>query len=633
MLRLPLRPGTNSNRLEIRNHVNNKKKYKESRFKAEKIGSTLDSPAQTWTTTKKFMGWKETGGPPNQLNIGGNLVTKAASIAMEMNHFFMNKVKAIRKGIRYLPNSFSRCKQVMEGKDCKLYLQHVSIAKVNKLLRSLKTTKSTGIDGLDNFSIKVAADIIDKPLHHIISLSIMQNRFPRTWKFSKVVPLHKKQCRLEMKNYRPVSILSPLSKILEKVVYEQLYEYFSKNRILHPNLHGYRQCRSTQTALLTMYDRWVKAAVAGQVSGAVLLDLSAAFDLVDQELLVSKLGIYGLDRDLLCWIQSYLSNRYQAVWVDHALSDFVPVEVGVPQGSNLGPLFFLVFFNDLLYDLESDVDSYADDTTITTTAKTVSEIGIKLTSDCARVSNWMRSNRLKLNPDKTHIMTLGTSERLRTLREPVRVTMDHFLLEEDPEQSEILLGCHIQTNLKWHNHIKNLLRKLKNRVVGLMKIRSILPFHHRKIISEGLFNSVLVYCLPLFGGMGVGDMKELQVMQNKVARMVTKMPPRSERSTMYKKLGWLTINQLVFYHTSIQVFKIRSNNEPEHLASILRLDSRNRRILIPNLNLKIAQDSFTVRGAASWNLLPLSIREQTKIGIFKKLMKSWVLDNISMFLE
>ena len=134
-----------------------------------------------------------------------------------------------------------------------------------------------------------------------------------------------------MKNYRPVSILSPLSKILEKVVYEQLYDYMSRNKIFHQNLHGYRQHRSTQTALLTMYDRWIKAAVRGQVSGAVLLDLSAAFDLVDPELLVTKLGIYGLDEDFLCWIQSYLTSRYQAVWLDHTLSEFLLCEIGVPQ--------------------------------------------------------------------------------------------------------------------------------------------------------------------------------------------------------------------------------------------------------------------------------------------------------------
>ena len=162
------------------------------------------------------------------------------------------------------------------------------------------------------------------------------------------------------KNYRPVAILSPFSKILEKVAYEQLYQYFSDNKIFHPNLHGYRQHRSTQTALMTMYDRWVKAAAAGQVSGAVLLDLSAAFDLVDPAILIQKLRIYGLEDVFLSWISSYLTDRYQAVWLDHVLSDFGHCEVGVPQGSILGPLFFLISFSDLPHVLESNVDNYAD---------------------------------------------------------------------------------------------------------------------------------------------------------------------------------------------------------------------------------------------------------------------------------
>ena len=254
---------------KVRNKINNKKKFEERNFKSEKLINSLDSPAHTWSTAKSFMNWKSTGGPPHQLSIAGKLITKASSIAKEMNHFFLDKVKIIREGIRYHSNSFSKCKEVMENKNCSLSLKHVTVVKVNKLLKGLKNSKSTAIDELDNFCVKIAADIIDRPLHHIITLSIIKNKFPRGWKFSKVIPLHKKLCALERKNYRPVSILSPLSKILEKVVYEQIYEYFSKNKIFHPNLHGYRQHRSTQTALLTMYDRWVKEAVEGQVSGAV----------------------------------------------------------------------------------------------------------------------------------------------------------------------------------------------------------------------------------------------------------------------------------------------------------------------------------------------------------------------------
>ena len=617
---------------QARNKINNKKKFEEKNFKSKKITETLDSPAKTWSTAKSFMNWNKGGGPPLQLNIRGHLVTKAAVIAQEMNKFFIDKVKVIRNEIPFLNNTFSKCKEIMQGKTCHLSLKHVSVIKVNKLLKSLKNSKSTAIDELDNFCVKAASDIIDKPLHHVITLSILQSKFPRSWKFSKVIPLHKKNCNLEKKNYRPVSILSPLSKILEKLVYEQIYEYFTRNDLFHPNLHGYRQSRSTQTALLTMYDRWVKAAAAGNVSGAVLLDLSAAFDLVDPDLLVKKLRIYGMDESSLEWVASYLNDRYQAVWLDHTLSDFLRCDVGVPQGSNLGPLFFLVFFSDLLFEIESSVDNYADDTTITATAPTVSEISRKLTADCGKVSQWMQSNKLKLNPDKTHILILGTAERLRVLPGPIQVTMDSVILQEDPQKAELLLGCHIQSNLKWKKQVQNVIGKLRSRIIGLQEIRCIAPLNTRKTITEGLFNSVLIYCLPLYGGMDSGDLGDLQVMQNKAARIVTWMPPRANRMRMYDKLGWLTINQLIFYHSVILVFKIRSSNQPDYLAKILRKDSRNSRIMISNIELQLTQRSFTMRGSTNWNLLPLCVRKQEKIGNFKKLAKQWILSNIERFL-
>ena len=186
-------------------------------------------------------------------------------------------------------------------------------------------------------------------------------------------------------------------KILEKIVFEQLYDYLTRNLIFHPNLHGYRKNRSTQTAMIQMYHRWVQAAADGQVSGVVLLDLSAAFDLVDPEILLKKLSIYGLDSDMSDWMESYLTDRAQAVWIDHVLSEFLPCEVGVPQGSILGPLQFLIFYNDLPYSVQCQLYAYADDSTMTLTAPTTQEIGQVLTDSCSVVSKWMWANKLKLS--------------------------------------------------------------------------------------------------------------------------------------------------------------------------------------------------------------------------------------------
>ena len=299
------------------------------------MAEVADSPDIVWKTAKSFMGWK-TQGTPTQLKVDNKLITSAKKIAQSMNEFFINKVLIIRAGMTAAAITVTKVRDTMRNKVCRMSLSHVSVEKVTKILKGLSNSRSTGIDELDNFSIKLAADTISQPIHHIVSLSLIQKKFPTSWKYSKVLPLHKKLDPLERKNYRPVAILSPLSKVLEKIVYEQIYSYFSRNQLFHPNLHGYRKNLSTQTALLQMYDRWVRAAAGGQLSAVVLLDLSAAFDLVDSDLLLQKLRAYGFDDDSLLWVDSYLTDRHQAVWIDHALSEFLPCKVGVPQGSNLG---------------------------------------------------------------------------------------------------------------------------------------------------------------------------------------------------------------------------------------------------------------------------------------------------------
>ena len=153
------------------------------------------------------------------------------------------------------------------------------------------------------------------------------------------------------------------------------------------------------------------------------------------------------------------------------------------------------------------------------------------------------------------------------------------------------------------------------------------------MVIEGIFNSAIAYCLPLYGGIDKGKLKSLQLLQNKAARIATSMPCWASRDSMFSKLSWLTVQQLIHYHTAISVFKIRINNEPEYLAELMKKDSRNGRIMIPKLNLNLANRSFTIRGAEIWNSLPRNIRNQTKVVTFKKMLKAWVKENVEKFAE
>ena len=477
---------------KLRNSINNKVGQEEIKYKREKMNSCKEDPGLIWSISKSFMNWSSPG-PPRQLEVksekGLKLLTKARDIAKTMNEYFISKVQNIVKGLRVLPINLTGCKKIMEGKKVTVSLEFVTVNRVKKLLSQLKNKKSISIDQLDNFSVKLASDYLAEPLHHVISLSIMQQKFPSCWKLTKIVPLHKKQSTLKPENYRPVAILSPLSKILEKVVYEQIYHYFSKNKIFHPALHGYRGGRSTTTALLTMYDKWVKASSKGQLSGVVLVDLSAAFDLVSPDILVKKLRIYGFKEDIITWICSYLSDRYQSVWIDHIFSDLLPNNMGVPQGSNLGPLLFLIFFNDLPCCINEKIECYADDSTIVAAGKNVAEVGRKLSEDCDNLSDWMASNSFKLNAGKTHFLTMGTRIKLAGLSEAMEVVMDGVVLEESKEKSEVLLGIKIQNNLEWLSQIEVLRMKLKKRLGGLANLKRIMGFNDKSRVSLIAFSA------------------------------------------------------------------------------------------------------------------------------------------------
>ena len=192
-----------------------------------------------------------------------------------------------------------------------------------------------------------------------------------------------------------------------------------------------------------------------------------------------------------------------------------------------------------------------------------------MNENCTLVSQWMWQNQLCLNADKTHLLVAGTSQRMKKMNIPeeLDIKMDGFNLTESEEHSEYLLGVHIQGDLKWTKQVDELKLTLKTRLKGLSQVRNIVSaLKLRKQIAEGIFASVLVYCIPLWGGCDMGHLQELQVLQNRAAQHVLRLPNRSSRKEMFFRLGWMSVNQLAFYHTVMTVYKIRQTGEPELLA-------------------------------------------------------------------
>ena len=260
-----------------------------------------------------------------------------------MNQYFINKVNTIRNELPpTVGDPLRLARKQMENKLCKLKLEPVHPDSIMKIISSLKNTKSCGVDSVDSCILKLAKNELAPAITHIVNLSIANGIFPQQWKLAKIVPLHKKESQYLPENYRPVALLCVMSKILEKAVSQQVISYLESNSIFHPSHHGFRSLHSTSTALLEIHDGWLRSLQRNEFVATIMLDLSAAFDVVDHSLLIKKLSIYGFDLNAIKWFESYLIGRQQIVQIDGQFSEPLMLEAGVPQGSILGPLLYIL---------------------------------------------------------------------------------------------------------------------------------------------------------------------------------------------------------------------------------------------------------------------------------------------------
>ena len=492
-----------------------------------------------------------------------------------------------------------------------------------KEVQQLKNKKSVGLDGISVKIIKMSKEVIIRPICYLINKSITSGIVPKKWKVAKIVPLHKKGDKTIPNNYRPISILSCLSKILERVVQKQLVQHLQINNILSIEQSGFRPKHSTSTALIKVTDEWLKSIDEGKFTGAVFVDLQKAFDLVNIQCLLNKLLEIGVTGTPLKWFENYLSNRKIVTCIGNCISEELSIGLGVPQGSILGPLLFIIFINDLYSVFNScKVHLYADDTVIYFAHKNPQIVQSTLNKELVLLDKWMSKNRLKVNYEKTVSMLFGNRHMLKKCNRLDLNLKGHKIIQVKTFK---YLGLYIDEELKWDAHVNHLCEKVGRMISFLGRIRQ---FVNRRILNQ-IYRSVILPHLDYADIVWHSSYEkyscQLQKLQNRAGRIILKLKPEQHLSinSLHEILQWETLKSRKKMHVKVMMYKILNDLTPNYLRqNVLYLQRpyqlRNSNLYLPKPRTNSCKRAFFYRGVKLYNALPQSTRDCASLSLFKR---------------
>ena len=556
-------------------------------------------------------------------------ITTVSSLAITENKALLTDNSDIKDPVRKAIKKFENHPSILDIKKNVTVSSIFSYKEVNAAemlleINDLDDKKAGTFMNIPTKRLKEVGDIVADVLAQIWNEEIIKNKkFAVELKVADITPLHKKLETISKENYRPVSLLPVVSKIFERIMLKQMKPFIET--YLSKWLCGYRKGYNAQYALTAMIER-LKQCLDGNggIYGAVLMDLSKAFDTINHELLIAKLNAYGFDDSALHIVLSYLSDRWQRTKINSSFSNWEELLCGVPQGSVLGPLLFNIYINDMFFQfVDAHVCNFADDTTLTACNIRMKDLLHELEDNTLSAIIWFENNYMKLNQSKCHFLTCGSHEHLW-----VRVG-DERIWES---QSEMLLGMIVDKKLSFDLHLRTLCKKVNQKVSALARIVNFLPFHKRHIIMKTFIESQFTYCPLVWMFCSRTMNKKINHIHERALRLVYQ-----DYASTFEEL--LTEDRsLCFHHrnihqVAIEMYKVKNDLSPPFMKDLFSEVDRNTRsgetFSHPKINsVKRGDRSLRSFGPIVWNtMLPEDLKSCKSLDSFKDSVKSWRPDN------
>ena len=621
------------------------KLYKKER---KKFYNNLDMTNYTdnktfWRTVKPFLSDKGNLSKKINLKEGEEIVSDEGKVAEILKTYFSESANSLEiQDNSYILNQNHHILDPIERVLFK-YRDHPSILQINKRvvgrnfrfsnitkedllgeINSLDSKKANTSHSIPVKSLKETFDMTGDYLHEIINKDISNSHFPDMLKLAEILPLHKEGDVMNKTKYRPISILPSISKIYERIMQRQISTFIEEDLFIH--MCGYRKGYSTQHALLTLVERWRKSLDCQGFAGAIITDLSKAFDTINHELLIAKLHAYGFEKSALIMVKNYLNNRWHKTRINSSFSTWRKLLKGVPQGSVLGPLLFNIYFNDFFSFLEeTEAINYADDTNLHACDIDLSNLMRRLEHDSLIAIEWFECNNMKLNTDKCHLLVAGHKY------EHLWVNVGETKIWES--ESEKILGVIIDRNLKFEQHVKKLLVIAGRKLTALARMSNILNFSKLRMLVKSFVESQFAYCPLVWMSCSRTLNNKINKLQERALRILYK-DDISTFNQLLEKDDSITVHDRNIKLLGKEMYKVHNNILPNALGGFLtnrnleyNLRKTSTFLRDKSCTTSYGTESLRILGPKIWDLLPSEIKFSESLKTFEAKIKYWRVQN------